>query len=478
MQVDHGSWESSATKPELNFKEEYEDFDDDPMDNDTELDLPETHGNSDTELVAGDEDWIPTSHFTKKPRVKKQEDKEWKCSECASVYLSQSDLKKHVRDCHTASRNQNSGNISDDNDSENDNNEGGTNTQLDIEELIRKINEDPTLTLKQMNINLRPSRSCDFCTKTFQKISTVETHVIKHHPDSLKEFLERYETIICPECEKVFLTQKRRNTHMKTAHRKASRSASFQNFKKTESTKASEKECPYCRKCFIKNEDYISHIVTHERGPKGLRCEQCDFKTGTVESLKKHIVQLHLNKDILCPDCGECCIDGQAFKDHKKKYHTKSYKTKSDKTGKVRGLYKKREKGNTLPTRLICEMCSKTFGTKMGLKLHMKTIHSGTDQIYECSECGKKSSSISAHTRHISLHMPPTVPCPQCDTKVRSKEFLKRHILSHHTAEEDLKIRCDQCGKGFKSQIILDGHMNMHLGLKPYKCRWVCWYQT
>jgi len=420
LQVDPGSWKSTAKERISTLNEEEEDFDD-PMDNDAELDLPEGQAKSDDddELVAGDEDWRPASHF-RKPRVKKQKDKEWKCSECALIYLSQSDMKNHVRDSHTASRNQekeNSENILDDNDGDNDNNEGGTNTQLDIEELVRKINEDPTLTLKQMNIKLNTTHSCYYCTKTFKKqtkMSTIETHVINHHPDSHKEFLERYES----------------------------------------------------KKPMIRSENLINRIVKHEKGPKGFMCERCDFKSGTIESLKNHI-QFHLNKDILCPDCGESCVDGQAFKEHKKKYHRR--RTVKKKYVKVK---KKRENGDKPPPRVMCEICSNSYSSKVGLRNHIKQIHIGLDKVYECPECGKKSGYLSAHIKHMLKHKPPTIPCPQCDTKVRSNEYLRRHILSHHTAPEDLGFHCDQCGKGFTNERTLEGHMNMHLGLKPYKCRY------
>ena len=43
-----------------------------------------------------------------------------------------------------------------------------------------------------------------------------------------------------------------------------------------------------------------------------------------------------------------------------------------------------------------------------------------------------------------------------------------------HTKEADRGLKCEVCGKGFVDNGKLRDHMNIHLNLKPYKCREGC----
>merc|ERR1719464_1027782 len=45
------------------------------------------------------------------------------------------------------------------------------------------------------------------------------------------------------------------------------------------------------------------------------------------------------------------------------------------------------------------------------------------------------------------------------------------HMKTKHTPNEDLKFKCDICGKGFISNGKLQNHVNIHTGAKPYKCK-------
>ena len=63
-------------------------------------------------------------------------------------------------------------------------------------------------------------------------------------------------------------------------------------------------------------------------------------------------------------------------------------------------------------------------------------------------------------------------PCPECGERVRK---LKAHILAVHTPDEMKKYQCQDCGKGFTFQNKLEvNRMNIHLKLRPYKCRYGC----
>ena len=47
-----------------------------------------------------------------------------------------------------------------------------------------------------------------------------------------------------------------------------------------------------------------------------------------------------------------------------------------------------------------------------------------------------------------------------------------RHIKQNHAEEQEKDFQCAQCGKGFVTRDSYEGHLNMHAGVKPIKCRY------
>merc|ERR1719438_559669 len=49
------------------------------------------------------------------------------------------------------------------------------------------------------------------------------------------------------------------------------------------------------------------------------------------------------------------------------------------------------------------------------------------------------------------------------------------HMRTTHTLDKDKSFQCTDCGKGFALKKSLVKHtMNVHLKLRPYKCRYGC----
>ena len=46
-----------------------------------------------------------------------------------------------------------------------------------------------------------------------------------------------------------------------------------------------------------------------------------------------------------------------------------------------------------------------------------------------------------------------------------------RHVQTQHTPNDEMKHRCDVCGKGFYNKSNFEDHQNIHTGRKPYKCK-------
>ena len=51
----------------------------------------------------------------------------------------------------------------------------------------------------------------------------------------------------------------------------------------------------------------------------------------------------------------------------------------------------------------------------------------------------------------------------------------KEHHETVHLDDNLKKFKCEECGKGFnENQKLSDHRMNVHLKLRPYKCRYGC----
>ena len=48
---------------------------------------------------------------------------------------------------------------------------------------------------------------------------------------------------------------------------------------------------------------------------------------------------------------------------------------------------------------------------------------------------------------------------------------MKRHILSKHRANNEMKHKCSFCGKHFLTRQTFKDHVNIHTGEKPHVCK-------
>ena len=47
---------------------------------------------------------------------------------------------------------------------------------------------------------------------------------------------------------------------------------------------------------------------------------------------------------------------------------------------------------------------------------------------------------------------------------------LNRHLQTVHTDAKYKAFQCQECGKGFSAKDTFNNHLNIHKGIKPFKC--------
>ena len=243
-------------------------------------------------------------------------------------------------------------------------------------------------------------------------------------------------------------------------------------------------KCLFCDFFSNDKEGFISHLASHEiiakymptmekkkrDGDIVFNCKECDYVTRRFHGIKMHMQRKHdVGDKIACEVCGILCSDLQ--------YHMyKHNRIKCERCGKFyteKNLENHYCKSEVNGYTLNCDICEKSFKTVAILNEHKKLIHELPEENYVCNICGKDFPTKPRLTVHSKTHVE-KVQCPQCQ-KCLAPKYLEWHIKEQHGDPMLLDFKCEVCEKGFFTKCRLKKHMmNVHLKLRPYKCRYGC----
>ena len=100
-----------------------------------------------------------------------------------------------------------------------------------------------------------------------------------------------------------------------------------------------------------------------------------------------------------------------------------------------------------------------------------KSSSKSSKKPFFCSECKKGFSTQSGYVKHQQMHstnqIQKTFSCKFCNKGYTSLSALKMHIRTH-----TLPCKCDICGKSFSRPWLLQGHLRIHTGEKPFSCNY------
>ncbi|CAJ1064879.1 zinc finger protein 2 homolog [Xyrichtys novacula] len=201
--------------------------------------------------------------------------------------------------------------------------------------------------------------------------------------------------------------------------------------------------CEVCNKSFNRQFHLMKHMNTH-KDQRPFTCNQCPRKFRNTATYEYHLLR-HEEKKFATFKCEIC---------------EKTFKTK---------MYLKTHQLVHTDTRpFVCSTCGKGFKTKHSLQAH-QVVHS-VEKPHKCSECGESFRYAITLQCHKSTHSGEhPYKCAVC-----GKAFVKRRSLRTHQSVHRGKIfTCETCGAGFTLQHNLKRHIRIHTGEKPFKCK-VC----
>jgi len=210
--------------------------------------------------------------------------------------------------------------------------------------------------------------------------------------------------------------------------------------------------CKICNEMYFSEEALKSHTKTTHM--KNIKCDfpGCEMSYSSAAKLRVH-QQAHgqeagKTRDFVCNQCGQAFFKSTLLKSHIRYVH-EGYRSLAEKSDKI----------------ITCEKCGESL-RECRYRYHKKRCHSA--EKHDCPECNKSFNHRDFLVTHMTQsHIMQT--CDQCGEQV-SKRSIKDHILRNHTAESKKPYHCSVCNKGFIKKHVLEEHMNIHTGARPYKC--------
>ncbi|XP_072025765.1 uncharacterized protein [Amphiura filiformis] len=255
-------------------------------------------------------------------------------------------------------------------------------------------------------------------------------------------------------------------------------------------------QCEECNYIAMSDRNFVSHMKTVHKQDVVLnyQCDQCDF-SGTGRELFVH-KKSHV-PTVMCDMCGKTLKGDKRLKMHQM-YHCgnekkpKRYSNKVSRTCKIchkefNNLatfryhmtgHRNDERGETFS----CDICQKTFTRKQSVRMHKTIAH--MEKKFQCLHCPFKGAYKTQFRYHLWEKHDiggETMPDLKCDFEGCTFSTKKRKQLTGHKRKHDMtrfKYWCDGCNQPIRTLTCLAKHQVLHRdGVTKYKCK-ECGYQA
>ncbi|KAJ8917687.1 hypothetical protein NQ315_005134, partial [Exocentrus adspersus] len=230
----------------------------------------------------------------------------------------------------------------------------------------------------------------------------------------------------------------------------------------------SQYKCIKCDNSFDTIEQYHNHMRWH-KCQKKFRCEKCPMGYNVENNLKIHTTLMHSEGNTTkCPVCHITLTFQRmaSLKSHLLLHHTEEFYTCDD----CEGEYDKEEdfikhmeahcsKKIKYPRPLTCPYCKLEFDDVKEFRTHV-TDHMKLRKTVLKNRRQRKSGT--GGKKEESNHV-----CVICNKSFIKNSLLERH-LRIHSGEKPYK--CQYCDRSFTQKGTLQIHLSRHAGVKPFAC--------
>ncbi|KAF5282407.1 hypothetical protein FQR65_LT14301 [Abscondita terminalis] len=196
-------------------------------------------------------------------------------------------------------------------------------------------------------------------------------------------------------------------------------------------------KCPRCDLVLEKMSLYRKHMEMH-RNTKKFKCEQCSVSYNAEDNLKLHMA-LHVKTEPTCPICDKKFQRLASLKAHLIVHEVDESFT--------------------------CLECLSEFDSEDEFNCHMETHKkekNGTNSRslpLECSICSYVFEDATQYKEHISYHI-----------KIKKLALSSKRPRRKNNTNKQYRHKCNVCGKSFSKYCLLERHVRIHSGEKPFAC--------
>ncbi|KAK9879634.1 hypothetical protein WA026_006699 [Henosepilachna vigintioctopunctata] len=222
--------------------------------------------------------------------------------------------------------------------------------------------------------------------------------------------------------------------------------------------------CDICVKTFTKLHYLVQHLKRHTAENFCINCKKI---FGRKENLLSH--SCIGNPKFKCDQCDRSFYQKKYYKKHIDSVHNKKFKCDSCNYNYCNKYELNRHnckaKLNEVQ-RYSCTICKKFYSHPSYVKKHMLRHHSSENQkLFICSSCPKQYMDKYSLKVHMKSHGEPELQCEVCYKKFFRKDVYEAHMEIHINQE----MECDICNKKFYTSKSLYLHKKIHENNK-FKC--------